>query len=207
MISEEKLNMFMHEARRWSNDEPGYFVAHVKLPPDYTLCECQVTAQELAARHPQLPDSLAAMIRYHEDHYGPSSTFGREVWDTLQVLNNRTIHFTDVLNKRKTVTDVSRLYIADDSEEVHIHCTTIEITRAPGFDEHCRFYHSAPFVERSGTGMEVVSFEALEESYPGWLQRFNVAKTLGMETHEVIDYVFFENAPAPVVPLPEITFE
>lgn len=155
----------------------------------------------LATAHPDLPAAIRALILNIErpgKHAGTAP--GGCVFQTFYMLTYGTVSITDSYRREIVYTELDDLAIPSDPlGPVRMLGTSADIERFSyaGKTISCVVNHgwTDTLVERS----------ELDNRYPGWLERWNIGKTLGLADRDLIKHTFSE-LPRHSASVTDITF-
>lgn len=189
----------------WMFDDPGVYRAVLRSAndPDGPELGQDVPVAQLSSLHPLLPGTLDAMLTYQRENYSTPSVSGLRIAQTLALLNNEYVNFTDVDGwGRKLVKLRSIERYQDSVDMVLLHGS--DITTLPATVEQ----QAIEFALTSHTTHRVVKIEELNRQYPGWEERWRIGQDIGLEAQELIPHVFYNTplVPAPFT-MPELNFE
>lgn len=187
MISTEiSIYKLIATADYWRSSGSG-FTAHLSFTKGsqtfYTIHS--VPTEQLEQLHPLLPKLLNAIIKARRQDSMPDQILGEHIQPTLDILTGNFVEFTDTSACPRIVSSLSNLtkvFRRDDrvlmTGGTHT-TTTIEV-------EGVLLRHVTA-TRRIDT---VVMTTELEQRYPGWEQRWNIASELDVELKDMLPLLF-----------------
>lgn len=148
-----------------------------------------VTAAELEAIHPLLPDAVMELLKYTASRDKESLLIGSYVTDTLSLMNNEAIEFINIKGDHKKILDVGVVLEGNLPNSVTISgrelTTIIKVLKEKSVD----------LVVMANRFDNNVMKDELESRYPGWEQRWQIGEGLGIAACEIASEIF-SNKPA-----------
>lgn len=151
----------------------------------YTLRDYLVTSSFLAAQHPDLPETLAALFDYRVTSLGLDLLYTQEVLATIDLLREKIVTLTSTIGFDVLLCDLQSINPYKNSElkmEVKGRC----ISEVPHFFNNKNFRVALSSTYQT---VFVTRFE-LERRFPGWEKRWHLCTELGYLEQDAIKHVF-----------------
>lgn len=164
----------------WSLTPDGEFLAHMPDAPD-----ALVPAHLLSRLHPLLPGSLHLMLsEVNMRERGDKTIDGLYLAVTLDLLNSGGIEFVDWLGNKRLYSELTAIKTRAATDEVLIDGTLVVVSTFEHASEQVRFVTDYTRCD------SIVKKSELENTYPGWEQRWLIAQELGLPIHEMRQHIF-----------------
>lgn len=148
--------------------------------------------------HPLFPQRLKALLTWTKSRGMREHTYGDEVAPTLDYLVSGGVVFTR--DKEYVFSKVAALQIVGKRDLIWVSGTEVDIREIQVDDL------AVPVVISSSERQYMISKDQFNGRYPGWENRWHTGQSLGLETKELMLYVF-ATGPEPVACIEEIDFD
>lgn len=198
-MSTPKITDFFNHVDLWLPQEDGtILISTVRGSIDVT--EFKFETSELSALHPDLPAATRALFAHAKSESEFAQVYGSDIRYTLACLQRPPITFRDVLRTPYQFIDIYEFrYPENKRDSVFLRGTRVS-TKTVTIDNR-----SVPFVTYHNNSFTRVSIEELDEHFPGWQARWDVACTLELPMTELADFVL-NCSPTKDVSMNNITF-
>lgn len=178
------IEELLYDADLWSVDPSGAFIATV-------ICDSgdddtyRVYEEDMAQLHPQFPDAVRCLVSW-----GTDGIKGRLVAATLDYYRDNIIKIKSKQGHEYIFREISEMYeIEPQHPLIRIQGQTLRMETAGAAFNHVLCVGQTPSTSIA------FSRESLQKQYPGWEQRWSVAKELGLERDALSKYVFSNTTP------------
>lgn len=198
------VRFLIHNTVHWRECADGSYNAYVPTPqdPSGTKQHYPVQREELEQLHPTLPLSMRAMFNFARS-MSSRDVPGQSVSNTLRYLEGTCIEFIDTTGALRTTTEITSVSTLPNME----HCFMIAgrfyvVENAIADGQDVSFVTKENITYFFGTSVD------LEQRYPGFLSKWELAKDLGLADSELIAHLF-DRSSSHVSPtsLSELSFE
>lgn len=199
----EELDKILVEAESWLEHDADHFVA-MTLQGDAMPKFSIVPGTLLVQKHPDFPRALLGLIEYSfKQDRESSGAYGYLVFDTLDVLQQGTIHLDDVDSKPRDMYAITELKaMGSRGKAVSIEASFVDLN----YVNECG--HSVPFVTNREVRKIIFMVEHISSSFPGWITRWTVGKELGLENAELLKNVFsVRSVPETLTSISDVIFD
>lgn len=174
----------LKKALTWHQPSHGKFVALVKDANNLDNFVTVSTA-ELSTLHSSLPETLQALFLWSRQSLGKLEVENRSVVATLDLLNSDVTHMVDNYGKNRVFTDISTLGLLNEASNfVWLRATEFDVKTVDYFGK------SLSLVVSSTISETIISRDYLEKAYPGWKERWELGKELGIDNKTLLNNVF-----------------
>lgn len=145
-----------------------------------------VPKQRLADIHPLLPIVFGAHIEFdnakaEQPRHPPNHV---NLAQTLSYLQKGSIDLLDATSVTSSCIEIVDMYTTPEMSQVRVAAFVVQ----PGYVVHQG--KSIPFIERTSSEVLIVNKNSLNQQYPGWSERWDIARSMDMNHEETIEYVF-----------------
>lgn len=192
-----------YQSDKWLVNQNGVLLVET-TDDDFEDVDYEVPDELLDAHHPLLSKAVRASLQYLKKNSPPTSEArlsGDTLRHTFQYLVDGAVEFHDIHGRRRFLLHINKIAISRD-EPKHLLLNAVEAYVVKREFEGVL----VSFVEDVNSGEYPVYESEMNNRYPGWQQRLDVAHSLDLDDSKLVTYVFASDG-AHSLPLPNLDID
>lgn len=202
-MNRQELEKIIDTAFDWQNYQGNVFWVRLHSGPSNDMQYQQVSKSDLALLHPLLPKVISSLIKTKDKMRSTIVAPGPMVRDHYAVLTNTVVRSKNMFDGFQTM---SRVWDIKGSKIFDMMLDIQGVRLVFAQQDVCG--PSIPVIESSGLGALAVRISDMEEFYPGFAQRWEVAQTLGLSGQERLAFLLNQTSSptSPAVEMSNVSF-